>query len=144
VADYNDADNFLFMLESDNAGFNYGNWFNSEYDALMARAYQSKDIVERGQILTQAEQLLLDEHALAPLRLPFSRYLVGPHVKGFEPNLRRVFRTRWLSVEGQRVVIGNGDVPPSPTSTATPSVETGAERTWAQWFCSSFGIWCSA
>jgi oligopeptide transport system substrate-binding protein len=140
VADYNDADNFLFMLESDNAGFNYGQWFDSEYDALMARAYQSKDLIERGQILSQAEQLMLDHHALAPMRLPYSRYLVGPHVKGFEPNLRRVFRTRWLSVEGQRVAFDQ-------SGGTTQSGETGSvqtERSWAEWFCASFGIWCSA
>ena len=38
IGDYSDPQNFLFMVESDNDGFNYANYANPDYDALMDRA----------------------------------------------------------------------------------------------------------
>lgn len=99
IADFNDAENFLFMLESRNAGFNYGHWFNKDYDALMDKAYQTADLTQRGAIMAQAEQLLLDDSGVAPVRSRNTQYLVAPHVKGFEPNMREIFRTRWLWID---------------------------------------------
>ena len=34
IADYSDPQNFLFLLKSDNKGFNYGKYNNPEFDAL--------------------------------------------------------------------------------------------------------------
>ncbi len=99
AADYDDAENFLFMLESNNKGFNYGRWFNPQYDALMARARNEKDLAARGKILTEAEQTMLDDFAVMPTRFPYTRYLVSPRVKGFQPNAREIFRTRWMSID---------------------------------------------
>ena len=38
IGDYSDPQNFLFLFESDNLGFNYPRWENAEYDALMEKA----------------------------------------------------------------------------------------------------------
>jgi oligopeptide transport system substrate-binding protein len=38
IGDYSDPQNFLFLFESDNLGFNYPRWSNAEYDALMEKA----------------------------------------------------------------------------------------------------------
>ena len=32
IGDYSDPQNFLFLYESDNLGFNYPRWANTEYD----------------------------------------------------------------------------------------------------------------
>jgi oligopeptide transport system substrate-binding protein len=144
IADFNDAENFLFMLESNNAGFNYGHWFNTEYDALMQRAYASKDLTERGNLMAQAEQILLDEVGIAPVRYRNTQYLVAPHVKGFTPNMREIFRSRWLYIEGRSVPVAGGTTNGAGDET-NAQVET--EQSWSDWFasimCSWFGIWCT-
>lgn len=47
IGDYSDPQSFLFLVESDNDGFNYGNYKNPEHDALMDKAARITDLVER-------------------------------------------------------------------------------------------------
>ena len=101
----NDAETFLFMLESSNTSFNYGAWTNAEYDRLMAESRNERDIAKRGELLKQAEQILLDDYGILPTRYPNETWLVREYVKGFTPNLRNQFRTRWMSIEGDRFAL---------------------------------------
>lgn len=100
IGDYSDPQNFLFLFESDNLGFNYPRWENAEYDALMEKAEKTTDLKERAGILRQAEELLLKELPIIPVLYYSSRALVSDKLKGWEDNIQDVHPTRFLSIEG--------------------------------------------
>jgi oligopeptide transport system substrate-binding protein len=100
IGDYSDPQNFLFMVESDNDGFNYANYNNPEYDGLMDKAAKTVDLEERAKILKQAETLFMRDLPFIPLMYYGSMNLVSPKLKGFKDNLLNVHPTRWMSVEG--------------------------------------------
>jgi oligopeptide transport system substrate-binding protein len=142
VADFDDAKNFHYLFRTDSNEMNYGKYSSPQFDELMLQADQIKDEAERGRVLMQAEKIVLDDFAFIPNRFLNVRHIVQPYVKGFVANRRDAYRTRWLSLDrptGQQAPTPAGGAQPSADS---PSVET--ERTWAEWFCSSFGIWCAA
>ncbi|MBD3898206.1 peptide ABC transporter substrate-binding protein [Halomonas sp. ML-15] len=98
IGDYNDAQNFLSLLESGVAN-NYGAYSNPEFDALMAQAADTQDLDERGEIMAQAERLALDDAAVLPIYYYVSRNLVNPALQGWENNIEDIHRSRWVSFE---------------------------------------------
>jgi oligopeptide transport system substrate-binding protein len=98
IGDYSDPQNFLFMVESDNDGFNYANYNNPEYDALMDRAAAETDLAARGDILRQAEALFMRDLPFIPLLYYSSRSLVSPRLQGWEDNIQNVHPSRFLSL----------------------------------------------
>ncbi len=99
IADYNDPQNFLFMVESDNEGFNYANYANPEYDALMDKAAATADLDERAGILRQAEEIFMRDLPFIPLLYYSSLSLVSPKLKGWEDNIQNAHASRWMSIE---------------------------------------------
>ncbi len=99
IGDYNDPQNFLFLFESDNLGFNYPRWANAEYDELMEQAETETDLQARAEILRQAETILLDEMPIIPILYYSSRALVSDKLKGWEDNIQDVHATRFMSIE---------------------------------------------
>ena len=99
VADYDDAENYLFLLQSSSGAMNYSDFNNTSYDALMARAADTQDLQERAHILEQAEEIVLDETPLIPEYYESYRALVKPYVKGWVDNLEDWHRTRFLRLE---------------------------------------------
>ncbi|WP_198662782.1 peptide ABC transporter substrate-binding protein [Cohaesibacter intestini] len=100
IGDYSDPQNFLFMVESDNDGFNYANYKNPEYDALMDKAAATVDLDERAGYLLEAEKLFMRDLPFIPLMYYGSMNLVSPKLKGFKDNLLNIHPSRWMSVEG--------------------------------------------
>ena len=100
IGDYSDPQNFLFLFESDNLGFNYPRWSNAEYDALMEKAEKTTDLKERAGVLRQAEEIFLKELPAIPILYYSSRALVSNKLKGWEDNIQDVHPTRFLSLEG--------------------------------------------
>jgi oligopeptide transport system substrate-binding protein len=98
LADYADPQNFLFLVETDNDGFNSGRYANPAYDALMREAARETDLEARARILYRAEELFLAELPWIPLLHYRHKHLIGPRLRGFVPNLRGVSPTRWLSL----------------------------------------------
>lgn len=98
IGDYNDPQNFLFLYESDNLGFNYPRWANEDYDALMAQAAQETDLDARAEILADAERLFLEHVPAIPILYYTSRSLVSPRLQGWEDNIMNVHGTRFLSL----------------------------------------------
>lgn len=96
IGDYNDAYNFLFLGESDSVPMNYSRWSNPEYDALVEQANRTLDAEERGDLLSDAEQILLDDSPYMPLVYYVNKALVNPAVTGWEDNLTHIHRTRYL------------------------------------------------
>jgi oligopeptide transport system substrate-binding protein len=95
-ADYNDPMTFLGLLKSDTGAQNYGDFKNPAYDALLASADQEKDAGARGRILARAEQIMLDDEAMAPIYFNVTRALVNPRIRGWVDNPENFHRTRWL------------------------------------------------
>jgi oligopeptide transport system substrate-binding protein len=98
IGDYSDPQNFLFLFESDNLGFNYPRWSNAEYDALMAKAETTADLKERAAILRQAEEIFLKEVPAIPVMYYSSKSIVSPKVSGWENNLLNKHLTRYISI----------------------------------------------
>jgi len=99
VADYNDPQNFLFVLQSSSGQMNYGKFRNAKYDDLMDQAGRTQDVVHRSNLLHAAEQVELDEQPVAPLFYSVSRALVRDYVKGWEDNTLNWHRTRFMRIE---------------------------------------------
>lgn len=98
IGDYSDPQNFLFMVESDNTGFNYARYENPEYDGLMDEAARTVDLEKRADILKQAETLFMRDLPFIPLMYYGSMNLVSDKVSGFEDNLLNIHPTRWISI----------------------------------------------
>ncbi len=102
VADYADAENYLFLVDSNSGQLNYGNYSNPEYDALLAQAAQTPDLAERAAILAQAEAIIMYEMPLIPTTYGVSKAVVGPHVAGWVDNALNIHRTRFISIDESR------------------------------------------
>jgi hypothetical protein len=50
-------------------------------------------------LLGRAEQIALDDSAVAPLAFVSTRALVAPYVKGYVDNAVHVHPTRWMHLE---------------------------------------------
>jgi oligopeptide transport system substrate-binding protein len=98
IADYNDAQNFLFLFQSSSGQMNYTKYSNAEYDALMHRAAVTMDLAARARILREAEQRMLGEHPVIPLFFDASRRLVRPTLTGYEDNALDYHRARYMRV----------------------------------------------
>ena len=99
IGDYSDPQNFLFMVESDNDGFNYANYQNPEYDALMDAAARETDLQARTDLLFQAETMFMNDLPFLPLLYYSSLSLVSDKLKGWEDNLQNVHLSRYMSIE---------------------------------------------
>jgi oligopeptide transport system substrate-binding protein len=102
IADYNDPLTFLELVKSDTGAQNYGDYKNPAYDALLAKAAAEPDRVSRAHILARAEQIMLDDEALAPLLFGVNRNLVSPRVTGWVDNAANQHRARWLCVTDRK------------------------------------------
>jgi oligopeptide transport system substrate-binding protein len=98
-ADYNDPTTFLELMLSGTGAQNYGDYKNPTYDALMAQANNEKDLKKRAHIMRQAEQLMLDDHTVAPIYFGVSRNLVSPRITGWIDNAEDFHKIRWLCVK---------------------------------------------
>jgi oligopeptide transport system substrate-binding protein len=98
IADYNDPQTFLFMVESDNEGFNYAHYNNPEYDALMDQAAATADLKARAGLLHQAEEIFMRDLPFIPLLTYASSNLVSTKLHGWEDNVQDVHPTRYLSI----------------------------------------------
>ena len=101
-ADYNDPTTFLELMLSGTGAQNYGDYKNPTYDALMAQANNEKDLKKRAHTMRQAEQLMLDDHTVAPIYFGVSRNLVNPKITGWVDNSEDFHKIRWMCVKGAR------------------------------------------
>lgn len=95
IGDYNDAQNFLSLLES-NVSNNYGAYSSPEFDELMSKAANTLDLEERADIMAEAETIALEDSATLPIYYYVSRNLVSPDLGGWETNIEDIHRSRWI------------------------------------------------
>jgi oligopeptide transport system substrate-binding protein len=99
IADYSDPQNFLFLMESQNTGFNYSRYNNPEFDGLMRQSSSELDLKARAGILYQAEALVMRDLPLIPILYYSNRNLISSKLEGFTPNLRGANATRFMSLK---------------------------------------------
>ncbi len=85
VADVDAPINFLECFLS-TSGNNRTGWKSTEYDTLIAQAYQQGDLAQRYVILQQAEALLLQEQPIIPIYFYTRKFLKAICVEGYTPN----------------------------------------------------------
>ncbi|WP_346432989.1 ABC transporter substrate-binding protein [Breoghania sp.] len=96
IADYSDAQNFLFLVRSDNSGFKYA---NPDYDALLKKAAAEQDPEKRSAVLHEAEAMFMRDVPYITLMYYSSHSLVSPKLKGWEDNIQNKHLTRYISKE---------------------------------------------
>jgi oligopeptide transport system substrate-binding protein len=102
VADYNDPQNYLFLLEARTGQMNYGRYSNPEYDALLEKSSHILDLGERARVLAKAEAMMLADMPIAPTWFDSNRNLVNPIVTGWEGNVENIHRSRFLCLDGAK------------------------------------------
>jgi oligopeptide transport system substrate-binding protein len=98
IADYNDAQNYLFLSQTSTKQQNYSKFSNPDYDRLMDQASVTSDPQQRALLLQQAEAILLKEMPVMPIYFYVSKDLVSTRVKGWEDNSFNVVYVSNLSL----------------------------------------------
>jgi oligopeptide transport system substrate-binding protein len=99
VADFNDAKNYLYLLETRTGPQNYPGYSNPTYDALVAQADAEPDVQRRAQLMVQAEQMMLDDAPVCGSAFMNALNLVHPDLTGWENNLEDIHRARWFGIK---------------------------------------------
>lgn len=100
VADYNDPQNFLYLLETRTGPNNYGRFSHPEFDRLMMEQAATRDQAKRMELMHQAEKIAIDNDAWAPIYYYVSKALVSQKLKGYVDNVKHTHRARWMWLEG--------------------------------------------
>ncbi|QQK65434.1 peptide ABC transporter substrate-binding protein [Cobetia sp. cqz5-12] len=96
IGDYNDAQNFLNLLET-GVPNNYGAYSNQALDDDMHKAADTLDMDDREALMQDAERKALDDYAVLPIYYYVSRNLVNPKLSGWQDNIEDTHRSRWVS-----------------------------------------------
>lgn len=99
IADYNDPQNFLYLMESSAGPLNYASYSNEAYDRLMKEAAASEDQAKRNQLTHQAEAIAMEDLPNIPIYYYVSKNLVAEKVEGWVDNTKDIHRTRYLSMK---------------------------------------------
>ena len=98
IADYADPENFLDVLFHSESLGNHSHYSDPQLDALLERARVEQDQDARFALYHEAERLVLEGAAWAPLfHSSGEHYLIKPYIKGFPltslivPRLRYVY-----------------------------------------------------
>ncbi|MDP2698376.1 peptide ABC transporter substrate-binding protein [Thalassospira sp.] len=99
IADYNDAQNFLFLGETRTGPLNYAAFNNARFDELMLAAEQESDLKSRATLMQQAEAVMMEEQPYIPIFYYVSKQLVSPKIEGWIDNAPDRHLTRWLDLK---------------------------------------------
>ena len=99
IMDYPDPEDIVDILFYSTSRLNNTRYSNPEVDALLEQARTELDVDERMSLYQQAEQIIIEEAAWAPLYHGRDHALVKPYVKGFEFPPIVIPRLRYASIE---------------------------------------------
>lgn len=99
LADFNDAANFLSVLDSASTASNYAKYDSAAYDSLLRQAAQTSNLGERAKVLKEAEGVMLADQPIIPLYFGATRNLVAHKVSGWRGNATDVHLSRYMSLE---------------------------------------------
>jgi oligopeptide transport system substrate-binding protein len=97
IGDYNDAQTFLGVMESDNPA-NQPGYASAEFDSLMEQAAAQSDSDHREYLLEEAEREMLANHPVIPLYFYVSKHLVDARVGGWQDNILDYHYSQQLSL----------------------------------------------
>jgi oligopeptide transport system substrate-binding protein len=98
IADYNDPQNFLYLLQTSTGPLNYAKYSSKDYDTLMDQASKTTDLEIRAEILKKAEAVVMEDQPYIPIYYYVSKNLVSNKLNGWVANTKDVHRTRWMSL----------------------------------------------
>ena len=96
--DYDDPLAILNIFRSDSPQ-NLARYANPEFDELLDQAAIETDPARRLELMTAAEEVVLNGYPLAPLYFYVSKHLVKPYVGGFEDNALDRHPSRFLTLD---------------------------------------------
>lgn len=96
IADFNDARNFLFLMETKSRDQNYSKYSNPEFDRILAASDKERDLTKRGKMLVEAEQITARDQPMAPVVYYVNKNLVRPDISGWVDNIEDIHRGRYL------------------------------------------------
>jgi oligopeptide transport system substrate-binding protein len=99
IGDYSDPQNFLFLFQKDNTGFNYARYENADFETLMKQAEMETDLKKRADVLLAAEKLITRDQPYVPVLFYSTKNLVSSKLKGFQSNLSGAYATRFYRLE---------------------------------------------
>lgn len=100
-ADYNDAKNYLYLLETRTGPQNYPGYSNPAYDALVHQSDFETDAAARGVLMARAEQIALDDTPMCMSVFINSTNLVHPDLTGWEATPEDQHRARWFGIRDE-------------------------------------------
>ena len=98
IADYNDAQNFLFLGEERTGPLNYAAFDNPRYNELMLAAENEGDLKKRAELMHSAEAIMMEAQPYIPIYYYVSKQLVSPKITGWIDNAPDRHLTRWLDI----------------------------------------------
>lgn len=98
IADYNDAKNYLYLLETRTGPQNYPGYSNPVYDELVHQSDFEPNAERRGEMMARAEQIALNDAPICMSVFINSTNLVHPDLTGYEDNLNDYHRARWFGI----------------------------------------------
>ena len=139
IADFPDASTYLYLALTSSEEMNYSKYSNAEYDQLNIDADNEADGAKRAELLSRAEQILLDDAPMVPIYNAVSRSLVAPYVKGWEDSLTNLHRTRWLSIDkAAKVQVAAAEDAKIQTDAGVgPTAPAGGGQDWTWWLIGS-------
>jgi oligopeptide transport system substrate-binding protein len=99
IGDYSDAQNFLFLLQSDNTGFNYARYKNPAFDALMRKSDAETDAAKRVGLLLEAERIVTRDQPYIPILYYANNNLVSSKLEGWVVNARGTHPSRFMAIK---------------------------------------------
>ncbi len=99
IADYNDPQNFLFLMETKTGPINYSKFGDERFDGLMAEAAAVADLGQRASIMQKAEAIAMEGQPVAPIYYYVSKQLISPDVVGWVDNTPDRHPTRFLDLK---------------------------------------------
>ena len=98
IADYNDAHNFLYLMQGSTGANNYSGFDNAEYNRLIDEANVETNSVKRNELMKQAEAIAMVEMPNIPIYYYVSKNLVSERVQGYVDNVSDKHRTRYMTL----------------------------------------------
>ena len=95
-ADYPDPQNFLEVLFHSESEFNFTEYTNPAFDALIDEAATTLDTAERLALYQQAEALLIEDFGVIPYAYSVDYLLVSDKIADFSMPLSGKVENRWL------------------------------------------------
>jgi oligopeptide transport system substrate-binding protein len=99
IADYNDAQNFLYLLEKRTGPNNYSGFADPTFDKLMMEAGVTGDMDARSSLMAKAEAIAMEEQPIIPIYYYVSKNLVSNKLTGWEANAKDVHRVRYMDLK---------------------------------------------